>query len=132
MPSTPRKIAELLEAHPGAAGAVSTGVRPATAIPRSCSLSRGGGRCCCAQSGYYPLHVVCENPTATMEIIELILRLHPAAASAVSAFGEYPLHNICRCALPPSPAARSSRGCIYSAAPASNLRTRSEEPISSH
>ena len=35
-----------------------------------------------------------------MEIIELILRLHPAAASAVSAFGEYPLHNICRCALP--------------------------------
>lgn len=72
MPSTPRKIMELLEAHPEAASSVTTA------------------------SGYTPLHVACENSTATYEVIERVLQLHKPAARIESAFGETPLHCICR------------------------------------
>ena len=72
MPSTPRKIMELLDAHPEAPGSVTTG------------------------SGYMALHVACENPTATYEVIERILRLHKPAVQIESGFGEFPLHCICR------------------------------------
>jgi hypothetical protein len=72
MPSTPRKIAELLDAHPDAPTSVTT------------------------SSGYTVLHAVCENPSATYEAIESILRLHKPAVKQQSAFGDYPLHCICR------------------------------------
>ena len=72
MPSTPRKIHELLDANPEAPKMVSTG------------------------SGYTALHVACENPSATFDVIERLLKLHKAAVRVQSTFGELPLHCICR------------------------------------
>jgi hypothetical protein len=72
MPSTPRKIMELLEAHPEAPASVTT------------------------SSGYTPLHVACENSTATFDVIERVLQLHKPAVRVESEFGETPLHCICR------------------------------------
>ena len=72
MPSTPRKIHALLDEHPEAPKMVITG------------------------SGYTALHVACENPSATYDVIERLLKLHKAAVRAQSTFGELPLHCICR------------------------------------
>lgn len=78
--------------------------------------------------GSLPLHHLCQNPSASVESIKLLLQANPNAATIANSFGNLPLHFICASDKPQIEAIR----ILISRNPRAltHLNTMGETPIS--